>query len=195
LKASATVNLPLHDGHAPAYLIRRMITLSHAISKVIVDEYGQHEFLRRLSDPLWFQAFGCVLGFDWHSLGVTTVVTGVLKQSLKEDVHRISIAGGKGKKSAETKNDIPRLAEKHYNLSSAKISRLLYASKMAAKIDNATVQDGYSLYHHVIFFDQDGNWAVVQQGLNPRDKMARRYHWISDNLKRFVSEPHNRNYK
>ncbi|MDQ3902258.1 MAG: DUF763 domain-containing protein, partial [Thermoproteota archaeon] len=154
------------------------------------DEYGQHEFLRRLSDPLWFQAFGCVLGFDWHSSGVTTVVTGVLKHSLKENVHGISIAGGKGKKSTETKNDIPRLAEKHYNLSSAKISRLLYASKMAAKIDNATVQDGYSLYHHVIFFDEDGNWAVVQQGLNSRDKMARRYHWISDNLKRFVSEPH-----
>ncbi len=190
MKASATVNLPLHDGHAPAYLIRRMITLSYAISKVIVDEYGQHEFLRRLSDPLWFQAFGCVLGFDWHSSGVTTVVTGVLKRSLKEDIHGISIAGGKGKKSTETKNDIPKLAEKHYNLSSAKISRLLYASKMAAKVDNATVQDGYSLYHHVIFFDQNGNWAVVQQGLNPRDKMARRYHWISDNLKRFVSEPH-----
>ena len=190
MKASATVNLPLHDGHAPAYLIRRMIALSNAISKVIIDEYGQHEFLRRLSDPLWFQAFGCVLGFDWHSSGVTTVVTGVLKQSLKEDIHGVSIAGGKGKKSTETKNDIPRLAEKHYNLSSDKISMLLYASKMAAKIDNATVQDGYSLYHHVIFFDQDGNWTVVQQGLNPLDKMARRYHWISDNLKKFVSEPH-----
>ena len=165
-------------------------TLSHAISKVIVDEYGEHEFLRRLADPLWFQAFGCVLGFDWHSSGVTTVVTGVLKQSLKEDVHGISIAGGKGKKSTATKNDIPRLAEKHYNLSSAKIDNLLYASKMAAKVDNATVQDGYSLYHHVILFDEEGNWTVVQQGMNPHDRMARRYHWISDNVKSFVSEPH-----
>ena len=106
LKASATVNLPLHDGHAPVYLIRRMIALSYAISKIIVDEYGKHEFLRRLADPLWFQAFGCVLGFDWHSSGVTTVVTGVLKQSLKEDVHGISIAEGKGSKSTATKNDI-----------------------------------------------------------------------------------------
>src|ERR671932_2038146 len=128
LKASATVNLPLHNGHAPAYLIRRMIALSHATSKIIVDEYGKHEFLRRLADPLWFQAFGCVLGFDWHSSGVTTVVTGVLKQSLKEDIHGISIAGGKGKKSTETKNDIPKLAEKYYNLSSAKIDSLLYAT-------------------------------------------------------------------
>jgi uncharacterized protein len=167
-----------------------MVKLSHAISKVIVDEYGQHEFFRRLADPLWFQAFGCVLGFDWHSSGVTTVVTGVLKQSLKEQVHAISIAGGKGKKSTETKNDIPKLAERHYNLSSAKIDNLLYASRMAAKVDSAAVQDGYSLYHHVILFDGRGNWTVVQQGMNPNNRMARRYHWISDDLKSFVSEPH-----
>jgi hypothetical protein len=167
-----------------------MVKLSHAISKVIVDEYGQHEFLRRLADPLWFQAFGCVLGFDWHSSGVTTVVTGVLRQSLKEQVHAISIAGGKGKKSTETKNDILKLAEGHYNLASAKIDNLLYASRMAAKVDSAAVQDGYSLYHHVILFDERGNWTVVQQGMNPNNRMARRYHWISDDLKSFVSEPH-----
>src|SRR5919206_1519565 len=88
------------------------------------------------------------------------------------------------------KINIPRLAEKHYNLSSAKIDNLLYASRMAAKIDNAAVQDGYSLYHHVILFDKHGNWAVVQQGMNPNNKMARRYHWISDYLNSFVSEPH-----
>jgi hypothetical protein len=84
---SSTIDLPLHGGHAPSYLIRRMVRLAYAISKVIVDENGQQEFLRRLSDPLWFQAFGCVLGFDWHSSGVTTVVTGILKQALNEDVH------------------------------------------------------------------------------------------------------------
>jgi hypothetical protein len=167
-----------------------MIKLSHAISKVIVDEYGQHEFLRRLADPLWFQAFGCVLGFDWHSSGVTTVVTGVLRQSLKEDIHAISIAGGKGKRSTETKNDIPKLAETYYNLSSDKIGNLLYASRTAAKVDNSTVQDGYSLYHHVILFDEKGNWTIVQQGMNPNNRRARRYHWISDYLKSFVSEPH-----
>ena len=167
-----------------------MIRLSYAISKVIIDEYGQREFLKRLSDPLWFQAFGCVLGFDWHSSGVTTVVTGVLKQSIKENVHSISIAGGKGKRSLDTKNEIPILAEKNYNLSSSKIDELLYASKIAAKIDNAALQDGYSLYHHVIFFDEYGNWAIVQQGMNSSNKMARRYHWISENLKSFVTEPH-----
>jgi hypothetical protein len=167
-----------------------MIRLSHAISKVIIDEYGQKQFLKRLSDPLWFQAFGCVLGFDWHSSGVTTVVTGVLKQSIKENVHSISIAGGKGKKSLEAKNEIPILAEKNYNLSSSKIDELVYASKMAAKIDNAAIQDGYYLYHHAIFFDENGNWTIIQQGMNHNNKMARRYHWISNNLKNFVTEPH-----
>ena len=187
---NSTINLPLHGGHAPSYLVRRMVRLSYAISKVIIDEYGQKEFLKRISDPLWFQAFGCVLGFDWHSSGVTTVVTGVLKQSINECVPGISIAGGKGRRSTETKNEIPKLAEKHYNLSSDKIDKLLYASRMAAKIDNAALQDGYSLYHHAIFFDEDGNWTIVQQGMNSNTKMARRYHWISDDLKSFVSEPH-----
>ena len=155
-----------------------------------MDEYGQNEFLKRLADPIWFQAFGCVLGFDWHSSGVTTVVTGVLKQSLKENIHAVSIAGGKGKRSTETKNDIPKIAERHYNLSSAKIDNLIQASKMAAKIDNAAIQDGYLLYHHVILFDEHGNWTIVQQGMNPDIKMARRYHWSSDYLNSFVSEPH-----
>lgn len=95
--AHATIKLPLHGGHAPPYLIDKMIKLSGAIAKVIVNEYGEHEFLRRISDPLWFQAFGCVLGFDWHSSGVTTVVTGVLKQSLKVEEHGISIAGGRAR--------------------------------------------------------------------------------------------------
>ena len=188
--SSSTINLPLHGGYAPAYLVRRMVKLSYAISKVIVDEYGQHEFLRRLADPLWFQAFGCVLGFDWHSSGVTTVVTGVLKQSLKDNVQAISIAGGKGKKSTQVKYDIPKMAESNYNLSSDKIENLLYASRMAAKVDNAALQDGYSLYHHVILFDERGNWTIVQQGMNPNNRMARRYHWNSDYLKSFVSKPH-----
>jgi uncharacterized protein len=188
--ATATINLPLHGGHAPPYLVKRMMKLSYAISKVIVDEYGAHDFIRRLADPLWFQAFGCVLGFDWHSSGVTTVVSGVLKQSLKEDVHAISVAGGKGKKATEAKNDIPKLAERHYNLSSDKIYSLMHASRLAAKVDNAAVQDGYSLYHHVVFFDEHGNWTIVQQGMSSKKKLARRYHWISDDLTSFVQEPH-----
>ena len=188
MQKAPTINLPLHGGHAPAYLVRRVIRLSHAMSKVLIDEYGQQEFLRRLSDPLWFQAFGCVLGFDWHSSGVTTVVTGILKQALKPEVHGIAMAGGKGRRSTSAKTDIPILAE-NFGLTSAKMDSLLHASRMAAKVDSAAVQDGYSLYHHVILFDEQGDWAVVQQGMNPENRMARRYHWLSDGVK-FVCEPH-----
>jgi len=170
LQKASTINLPLHTGHASAYLVHRMIRLSHAMSKVIVDEYGQTEFLRRLSDPLWFQAFGCVLGFDWHSSGVTTVVAGVLKQALKPDVHGISMAVGKGKKSTSAKADVPLLAEK-LGLSSAKIDSLLHASSMAAKVDSAALQDGYSLYHHVILFDERGDWELFKRiyDIQPRN--------------------------
>lgn len=183
------VNLPLHGGHPPAYLVRRMTRLSHAMSKVIIDQYGAQEFLRRLSDPLWFQAFGCVLGFDWHSSGVTTVVTGILKQSLSPDLHGVSIAGGKGARATSAVRDIPKLAE-DFGLSDAKTGVLLRASRMSAKVDSAAVQDGYSLYHHVILFDERGDWAVVQQGMNPQNRMARRYHWASDSVLEFTCEPH-----
>ena len=185
-----TVNLPLHHGQAPSYLVKRMIKLSSAISTIIIEENGSKEFFKRISDPLWFQAFGCVLGFDWHSSGLTTVVTGVLKQSLNSEQHRITISGGKGKNSTKPKYEIKPLAEKNYNLSTSKINHLLYASKMSAKIDNSAIQDGFNLYHHMIFFDEDGNWTIIQQGLNEKYKLARRYHWISDNLINYIIEPH-----
>ena len=185
-----TVNLPLHGGHAPSYLVKRMIKLSSAICTIIIEENGTKEFFKRISDPLWFQAFGCVLGFDWHSSGLTTVVTGVLKQSIDPENHGISISGGKGRNSTKPKYEIPQLAEKNHNLSTKEINNLLYASKMSAKIDNAAIQDGFTLYHHVIFFDEYGNWTIIQQGLNENYKMARRYHWISDDLINYIIEPH-----
>ncbi|HEX6671360.1 MAG TPA: DUF763 domain-containing protein [Nitrososphaeraceae archaeon] len=185
-----TVNLPLHYGHAPSYLIKRMIKLSSAISTIIIEEKGSVEFFKRISDPLWFQAFGCVLGFDWHSSGLTTVVTGVLKQSINSETHGISVSGGKGINAIKPKYEIPKLAENNHTLSTNQINNLVYASKMSAKIDNTAIQDGFSLYHHVIFFDNYGNWTIVQQGLNEKSKMARRYHWISDQLVDYIIEPH-----
>ena len=185
-----TVNLPLHYGHAPSYLIKRMIKLSSAISTIIIEEKGSVEFFKRISDPLWFQAFGCVLGFDWHSSGLTTVVTGVLKQSINSETHGISVSGGKGINAIKPKYEIPKLAENNHTLSTNQINNLVYASNMSAKIDNTAIQDGFSLYHHVIFFDNYGNWTIVQQGLNEKSKMARRYHWISDQLVDYIIEPH-----
>jgi len=166
-----------------------MEKLSYAISKLLIEEHGQHEFLKRMSDPLWFQAFGCVLGFDWHSSGLTTVVTGVLKQSLKPDMHGIMLAGGKGSKVVNAKRDIANICE-NFSLSDGKLNELLYASRISAKVDNAAVQDGYTLYHHAFFLAEDGSWAVVQQGMNPDNRMARRYHWLADSVESFVNEPH-----
>ncbi len=189
LVKKGTIQLPLHPGHAPHWLVKRMEKLSYAISKLIVDEHGPHDFMRRMSDPLWFQAFGCVLGFDWHSSGLTTVVTGVLKQALKPDVHRVMLAGGKGRKAVNAKNDIASACEA-FNLSDSKLNELQYASRISAKVDNAAVQDGYTLYHHTMLIAEDGSWSVAQQGMNPDTRMARRYHWIADSIESLVNEPH-----
>ena len=127
-----------------------MKKLASSISKILIEEQGTSEFLKRVADPLWFQSFGCVLGFDWHSSGLTTVVTGVLKHCIDPQYHGIMIAGGKGKKSSSQRSEIPKLAQ-YSNMPHKKISDLLYASKISAKIDNTAIQDGYALYHHAIF--------------------------------------------
>lgn len=184
-----TMQLPLHYGHAPQWLVKRMEKLADATCMLLIMEHGRREFLRRISDPLWFQAFGCVLGFDWHSSGLTTVVTGVLKQALKPDVHGVMLAGGKGKSAVNAKHEIATICE-NFNISGDKTQELLYASRISAKVDNAALQDGYSLYHHAFLLGEDGSWAVVQQGMNADSRMARRYHWASDSLQSFVNEPH-----
>jgi uncharacterized protein len=167
-----------------------MKKLASSISKILIEDHGTGEFLKRLADPLWFQSFGCVLGFDWHSSGLTTVVTGVLQRSVNLEDHGIMIAGGKGKKSLSSRSQIPNLAT-NANMTGKKISDLLYADKMVARIDKSAVQDGYDLYHHAVFFDNRGDWTIIQQGMNSDIKMARRYHWISDRVRSsFLVEPH-----
>jgi hypothetical protein len=184
---TGVANLPLHGGKAPPWLFKRMKLLAGALVDTIVYEYSQDEFLRRISDPYWFQALSCVLGFDWHSSGTTTTTTGALKASISPELHGIGAAGGKGKSSRKAPMDIEKSGDV-LSLSTAKIGELKYASKMSAKVDNALVQDGYQLYHHALFFTEKGNWAVVQQGMN--DSYARRYHWLSDGVASFACEPH-----
>jgi hypothetical protein len=167
-----------------------MRKLAKEIVTIIVDECGTTDFLNRISDPFWFQALGCVLGYDWHSSGVTTVVTGVLKQAIAPEEHGIAVCGGKGKVSLQAPLEIGNVGEK-FGFSSDKIKALCYASKMSAKVDNTAVQAGYQLYHHAFFVAEDEKWAVIQQGMCLRDRTARRYHWLSDNTKNFVVEPHN----
>ena len=183
-------SLPLHGGKAPAWLTGRMRKLAKEISTIMIDEYGTDTFLERLSDPYWFQAFGCVLGYDWHSSGVTTVVTGVLKTALSPEEHGIAVCGGKGKTSRKTPDDIAKTADK-FGFSQNKIENLTYTSKMTAKVDNTAIQAGYQLYHHAFLVAENGKWAVIQQGMNSENKTARRYHWLSDTTKSFTVEPHN----
>jgi uncharacterized protein len=184
-------HLPLHYGSAPRWLFDKMKRLSREISIILVSEYGQDEFLRRISDPFWLQAFGCVLGFDWHSSGLTTTVGGALKEGLKglERELGIVVAGGKGAASRKTPQEIQNHGEA-MSLPATTIENLIYASKMSAKVDSVAVQDGFQLYHHNFIFTFKGDWAVVQQGMNTELRSARRYHWLSSNLASFVEEPH-----
>src|SRR5215210_4970276 len=185
---TGSATLPLHGGKAPRWLFDRMTQLAPAIAEVIVLEHGRPEFLRRLSDPNWFQAFGCVLGFDWHSSGVTTTVCGALKEGLAPRAADLGIyvAGGKGKTSRQTPTELVEIGDR----TGMDGARLAYNSRMAAKVDSAAVQDGFDIYHHSFFLSADGEWAVVQQGMRDNDGTARRYHWLGSQVKDFVNEPH-----
>lgn len=182
--------LPLHGGKAPAWLFSHMRLLAREITLTIVSEYGPEEMLKRLSDPAWFQSFGAVLGFDWHSSGVTTTVCGALKDGLRGLEHEsgLLVAGGKGGVSRKTPGEIESAAAS--GILSVAPQGLVYASKMAAKVDSSGLQDGYQIYHHSFFCTPQGKWAVVQQGMNDRNGKARRYHWLSDTATNYVVEPH-----
>ena len=180
--------LPLHGGKAPRWLFERMVPLSREIVVFMASELGRDEVLRRLSDPYWFQAFGCVLGFDWHSSGLTTTVCGALKEGLKPVAKDLGlyVAGGKGATSRKTPSEITAVCES----TGLDPQPLVYASKISAKVDNSAVQDGYQLYHHAFIFTGEGEWCIVQQGMNDANAMARRYHWLSEGLTTYVDEPH-----
>jgi len=187
---TGVANLPLHGGKAPSWLTGRMRKMAKEIVSIIIEEQGTAKFIERLSDPYWFQAFGCVLAYDWHSSGVTTVVTGILKGALSPEEHGVAVCGGKGKTSRKTPSDIAVASEK-FGFSEQTIKSLTYNSKMAAKVDNTAIQAGYQLYHHAFLVTKDEKWAVIQQGMSDEDHSARRYHWLSENTKCFVEEPHN----
>lgn len=179
-----TATLPLHTGTAPPWLFERMERLGGAIAELIIEEFGRTEFLHRLADPHWFQALGCALGFDWHSSGLTTTTMGALKAALDPHEHGVVVAGGKGATSRNTPSEIESVS---LDLPTGARSSLQESSRLSALVDNACVQDTYTLYHHTMVLTEDGDWCVVQQGMN--DQWARRYHWVSDTVEDFVVEP------
>jgi len=180
--------LPLHGGKAPAWLFKRMVGLARPIFTIIYDMEGSNGILRRLSDTYWFQGLSCILGYDWHSSGVTTVLGGVLNEVLNPKEHGIIVTGGKGKRSLMVKEHLKQKA-KNLDYNNDEIEKLNEISRLVAKIDNAAVQDGFSLYHHNMIISED-NWAIIQQGMDGGIKKARRYHWLSEDLRSFLDNPH-----
>jgi len=186
--ARAYADLPLHYGQVPPWLYQRMSALGVAIVEAIITEYGKSAFLQRISDPFWFQSLGCVLGMDWHSSGITTSVMGALKRSVNQRSKELGIyiCGGKGKHSRETPAELTKIAM----ATGLDGDLLVRSSKLSAKVDNTAIQDGFQLYLHSFVLSSDGEWSVIQQGMNDITSTARRYHWHSHTLKSFVEEPH-----
>ena len=181
-------DLPLHYGHVPPWLAERMTRLGGAIVETLVLEFGKSEVLNRLSDPLWFQSFGCVLGMDWHSSGITTSVMGALKRALNPRAHELGIfiCGGRGKHSRQTPQELLKVAGR----TGLDGDALVRSSKLAAKVDNTALQDGFQLYLHNFIVTDEGQWAIVQQGMNDGSGMARRYHWHSSRFRSYLDSPH-----
>lgn len=188
MRRSGTADLPLHGGRVPPWLAERMTLLGTAIVEHIVISYGPGEFLTRISDPFWFQALGAVMGMDWHSSGITTSVMGALKRGLNPrfDDLGLAVCGGRGRHSVKTPDELRGFGGRT-GLNGDELARV---SRLTARVDNNAVADGFQLYLHSFVVHRGGEWAVVQQGMNPAGRMARRYHWHSASVRDFVSNPH-----
>src|SRR5437016_7037628 len=188
MRRSGTADLPLHGGSVPPWLAERMTRLGTAICENVLHDYGRGGLLSRLSDPFWFQALGCVMGMDWHSSGITTSVMGALKRGLNPRASELGlyICGGRGRHSRKTPEELRTVAERV----SLNGDELVRSSRLAARIDNNAIADGFQLYLHTFVVTRSGEWAIVQQGMNDATGLARRYHWHSVAVRDFTSEPH-----
>jgi uncharacterized protein len=188
MKHSGQADLPLHPGKIPPWLYERMSRMARAITEAIITDYGKDEFLRRISDPFWFQALGSVLGMDWHSSGITTSVLGALKQAINPISKELGlyVCGGRGNYSRRTPDELLQYAD----VTGLDGKDLVRCSRLAAKTDNTAIQDSYQIYLHSFIISDSGKWSIVQQGMNGPAGRARRYHWHSEDIKSFVEEPH-----
>ena len=188
MKRSGFADLPLHGGRVPEWLATRMVSMGTAISESVVHHYGRAGLLSRLSDPFWFQALGTVMGMDWHSSGITTSVMSALKKGLNPRAHELGIyvCGGRGRQSRHTPRELREIGQR----TSLDGDALVRTSRLTARIDNNAVADGFQIYLHSFVLSADGDWAVVQQGMNAASRLARRYHWHSATVRDFTLDPH-----
>ena len=188
MRRSGVADLPLHGGRVPPWLANRMTLLGTGIVEAVVHHYGRAALLSRLSDPFWFQAFGTVMGMDWHSSGITTSVMGALKRGLSPRAHELGIhvCGGRGRHSRRTPDELRALGDRL----GLNADALVRTSRLTARVDNNAIADGFQIYLHTFVLTADGDWAVVQQGLNDARATARRYHWHSASVRDFTCEPH-----
>jgi uncharacterized protein len=188
MRRSGIADLPLHGGSVPRWLADRMTLLGTAIAENVIHHYGMPSLMSRLADPFWFQALGSVMGMDWHSSGITTSVLGALKRGLNSRTHELGIyvCGGRGRHSRQTPAELLRYADK----TGLNGDSLVRSSRLAARVDNNAIADGFQLYLHGFIIAASGEWTIVQQGMNGTRGMARRYHWHSATVKDFTKEPH-----
>ena len=188
MKRSGSADLPLHGGHVPPWLAERMAKLGLAIVETIAMEFSTAAVISKLANPFWFQSFGAVMGMDWHSSGITTSVLGALKRSVNPHAKELGIyiCGGKGRHSMKTPEELIAVGNRA-GLNGVELAGL---SRLTAKVDNTAIQDGFQLYQHNFIVNTWGDWCVIQQGMNNKNSLARRYHWHSENLQSFINEPH-----
>ena len=188
MKRSGFADLPLHGGRVPSWLATRMVSLGTAIAESVIHHYGRPALLSRLSDPFWFQALGTVMGMDWHSSGITTSVMGALKKGLNPRAHELGvyICGGRGRHSRQTPDELRAVADRRGLDGEA----LVRTSRLTARVDNNAIADGYQIYLHSFVLTGEGDWAIVQQGMNEGSRLARRYHWHSAAVRDFTADPH-----
>ncbi len=184
MSVSGIADLPLHDGTVPPWLFNRMIKLSRLVLTIMVEEFGVRETIHRFSNPVFFQAFNNLIGMDWDSSGSTTITTAVLREALRDTDIGIRVVGGKGKRAQQVPEEIDQLPQ-NFNIDREYLKTV---SRLVAKVDNVALQDGYQIYHHAIMVGEDGTWTIIQQGMNPERKLARRYHWWCETT--FVRDPH-----
>jgi len=188
MRRSGIADLPLHGGSVPKWLADRMTLFGTAIAESVIYHYGASALMSRLADPFWFQAMGSVMGMDWHSSGITTSVLGALKRGLNPRAHELGVyvCGGRGRHSRKTPEELLSYSER----SGLNGDSLVRASRLAARVDNNAIADGFQLYLHGFVITKTGEWAIIQQGMDGSKGLARRYHWHSATVKDFTLEPH-----